>query len=131
MAAELRREWSNLVGLPVELHRHGRYIRSGLVDAAMPDSSVLWLAAEGADGRQMFEAALGYQARINPRELEGSFRFMMAKTHTPKNETATKFGSSLTSYNYSRNEAQPCRTGQVTVGYGSAQATLAEQSITR
>lgn len=45
----------------------------------MPDSSVLWLAAEGADGRQMFEAELGYQAWTYPRELIGDLRFKMAK----------------------------------------------------
>ena len=59
MAAELCMDWSNLVGLPVELRQQGKYIRSGVVDAAMPDSSALWLAAHGADDRQMFEAALG------------------------------------------------------------------------
>ncbi len=48
------------------MRRHGKYIRSGIIDAAMPDASVLWLAADGADERQMFEAALGYQVWIYP-----------------------------------------------------------------
>lgn len=100
MAAELCSDWSNLVGLPVELHRHGKYIRSGVVDAAMPDSSVLWLAADGADDRQMFEAALGYQAWTHPRELTGHFRFKMAKNPpAAAEETAanTQQGSLLAS----------------------------------
>lgn len=79
MAAELCRDWSSLVGVPVRLHLHGKYIRSGVIDAAMPDSSILWLAADGADERQMFEAALGYQAWICPGELTGDLRFKMAK----------------------------------------------------
>lgn len=45
----------------------------------MPDSSILWLAADGADEREMFEAALGYQAWTYPRELGGDLRFVMAK----------------------------------------------------
>lgn len=79
LSAFLCSEWSNLVGVPVQLHRHGKYIRSGVIDAAMPDSSLLWLAADGADERQMFEAALGYQAWICPEELTGDLRFKMAK----------------------------------------------------
>jgi hypothetical protein len=79
MTAELCSDWSNLVGVPVQLRQHGKNIRSGVVDAAMPDSSILWLAADGADDRQMFEAALGYQAWTYPRELDGDLRFIMAK----------------------------------------------------
>jgi len=83
MAAELCMDWSNLVGHPVELRQQGKYIRSGVVDAAMPDSSALWLAAHGADDRQMFESALGYQAWTYPRELDGELRFLMAKNALP------------------------------------------------
>lgn len=90
MAAELCSDWSNLVGVPVQLRQHGKYIRSGVIDAAMPDSSVLWLAADGADERQMFEAALGYQAWTSPHELTGNFRFKMAKNPpAAANETAS------------------------------------------
>lgn len=83
MAAEFCVDWSNFVGLPVELRQQGKYIRSGVVGAAMPDSSVLWLAADGADDRQMFEAALGYQAWTYPRELDGELGFLMAKNTLP------------------------------------------------
>jgi hypothetical protein len=80
LAAELCSDWGDLVGVPVQLHQHGKFLRSGVVDAAMPDSSVLWLAADGADERQMFEAALGCQAWTSPQELTGNYRFKMAKT---------------------------------------------------
>ncbi|XAZ30065.1 hypothetical protein AAHB34_11955 [Paenarthrobacter ureafaciens] len=87
MAAELRTDWSNLVGIPVEVRQHGKHIRSGVIDAAAPDSSVLWMAADGVDDRQMFEAALGYQAWTYPRELEGNLRFVMAKNTLPSKTT--------------------------------------------
>ncbi|MCO4273817.1 hypothetical protein NG701_05125 [Pseudarthrobacter sp. HLT3-5] len=79
LAAEVCSDWGKLVGVPVQLRQHGKFIRSGVVDAAMPDSSILWLAADGADERQMFDAALGYEAWTYPRELDGDLRFMMAK----------------------------------------------------
>jgi hypothetical protein len=89
LAAELRSDWSTLVGARIQLRRHGKYIRSGVIDAAMPDSSVLWLAADGADARQMFEAELGYQAWIYPRELDGRPPLHDGKSRTAaENDTA-------------------------------------------
>jgi hypothetical protein len=45
----------------------------------MSDSTVLWLAADGADERQMFEVAHGYEAWTQPHELVGNLRFKMAR----------------------------------------------------
>lgn len=48
----------------------------------MPDSSKLWLAADGADERQMFDAALDYHVWIYPRELTDDLRFKMARNQS-------------------------------------------------
>lgn len=34
-------EWNRLIGAPVEIRKDGNVIRSGKVDGAMPDSSVI------------------------------------------------------------------------------------------
>jgi hypothetical protein len=44
-------DWHRLVGLQVELRRPEGDVRSGIVDAVMPDGSGLWLAADGANLR--------------------------------------------------------------------------------
>ncbi len=58
------KRWSLLKGEPVEVRFSGKTVRSGFVDTAMPDDSALWLAAEGADGRRLFEAADGYEVWV-------------------------------------------------------------------
>lgn len=61
--------WSRLVGAWVEVHQNGRFVRAGFVDAAMPDSTMLWLAPDGVHSRKLIDAALGHEVRIEPRQL--------------------------------------------------------------
>jgi hypothetical protein len=56
-------QWLGLVGETVEVWRDGKLYRKGLVDAAMPDGSGLWIGQEGAYQREFVDAAYGYQVR--------------------------------------------------------------------
>lgn len=48
-------DWSRLLGQHVEIREAGRFVRTGTVDAVMPDLSILWLSAEGPWPREMVE----------------------------------------------------------------------------
>lgn len=67
--------WFALVGARVEIRNGGRTVRAGTVEDAMPDSSVLWLAADGNQPRALYEAAEGYEAWTEPNESEGPDRY--------------------------------------------------------
>ena len=54
-------DWTLLINAPVEIRKNGRLVRSGTVDQAMPDSSIIWLAAEGQYTRRLFEAKEGFE----------------------------------------------------------------------
>ena len=58
------RNWSQLVGEHVEVWLEGEYIRNGRVEDVMPDDSILWVAAEGARTRQLFDKFSGYEVRL-------------------------------------------------------------------
>jgi hypothetical protein len=80
-------EWSLLINALVEIRRYGKAIRTGFVEDAMPDSSALWLAADAAHSRQMFESAQGHQVWVAPQELSGDLNYRMT--------AAQIFGNSL------------------------------------
>lgn len=46
-------DWSRLLGQHVEIREAGHFVRTGTVDAVMPDLSILWLSAEGHWPREM------------------------------------------------------------------------------
>lgn len=73
-------EWSRLINALVEIRHHGKAIRTGIVEDAMPDSSALWLAADAAHPRQMFEAAQGHQVWVIPQELSRGLTYRMTAT---------------------------------------------------
>ncbi|MDQ0242100.1 hypothetical protein J2S94_004212 [Arthrobacter bambusae] len=54
-------QWQSLVGEAVEVRRDGEVYRTGLVDAAMPDASGLWIASEAAYQREFIDAASGFE----------------------------------------------------------------------
>ena len=83
MEAYRYRDWSRLIGTPVEVRKGFELVRAGLVDDAMQDSSAIWLAADAAGGRVLFAAAEGYEVWIRPRELEGKLCFKMAAALLP------------------------------------------------
>jgi hypothetical protein len=70
-------KWGLLIDALVEVHRNGQLVRTGFVEDAMADSSILWLAADGQNQRQMFEASRGYQVWVAPQSLTGSLRYRM------------------------------------------------------
>jgi hypothetical protein len=57
----LQPDWQRALGQYVEVRRHGEVIRTGTVVAVMPDSSLLWISADGVFPRQMVEKVEGYQ----------------------------------------------------------------------
>ena len=54
-------QWQSLVGETVEVRVDGELYCRGTVDAAMPDASGLWIAAEGAFERRYIDAASGFE----------------------------------------------------------------------
>lgn len=48
-------EWQRALNQYVEVQRNGRIVRDGIVEAVMPDGSILWLSAAGVDSRVMVE----------------------------------------------------------------------------
>jgi len=83
MDAYRYREWSRLIGTPVEVRKDFELVRAGIVDDAMQDSSVLWLAADASGGRALFAAAEGYEVWIRPQELGGKLCYKMAAALAP------------------------------------------------
>lgn len=72
--------WSALIGARVEIRHSGIVIRTGTVENAAADSSVLWIAAEGIEHRTMYEAALGYEAWVKPQLLVDASCFQYRMT---------------------------------------------------
>ena len=60
-AREETADWPQLIGRRVELRSAGRVLRTGEVEDAAPDSSVLWLKFDGNHGRQMVARTDGYE----------------------------------------------------------------------
>ena len=83
-------EWHLLVGAMVEVHKNGILIRSGRVDDAMPDSSLIWLAADGADTRALFNAAEGFEVWVEPRQLDGKMSYRMTSSALMKGRDGAK-----------------------------------------
>ncbi len=70
-------DWSLLINAMVEIRQNGQVIRTGFVEDVMPDSSVLWLAADHDNPRQMFEACQGHQVWVTPQALTGELSYRM------------------------------------------------------
>jgi ribosomal 30S subunit maturation factor RimM len=60
---EAPENWQQLIGSWVELRREGKVVRTGEVEDATPDSSVLWLKFDGINGRQLVARTDGYEVR--------------------------------------------------------------------
>jgi hypothetical protein len=46
----------------------------------MGDSSALWLAADGLDGKVLISKAEGYEVWVEPRQLEGALAYRMTSS---------------------------------------------------
>lgn len=90
-------DWSHLVGAFVEIRNNKKCLRSGFVEDAMPDSSALWLAADGHDGRALIAKAEGYEVWVEPRQLEGvlAYRMTTSALHSTPPELKETEASSL------------------------------------
>ncbi|WP_461172313.1 hypothetical protein M1D93_15140 [Arthrobacter sp. Z1-9] len=70
-------EWARLIGAPVDIKKHGEVIRTGIVDDAMPDSSMIWIASDEQSSRTLYEASEGFQVWVEPKQLEGTVSYRM------------------------------------------------------
>lgn len=70
-------DWSNLArGASVEIRRHGKVFRSGIVETVMPEAGMLWLSADHNGTRALFELAEEFEAWLDPDEPpQRSLRF--------------------------------------------------------
>lgn len=67
-----RHDWVRLPGTTVEIRRNGEHLRTGLVDEATPDSTMLWLVHDGVHSRTLIEKTEGYEVWTTPRTPGGS-----------------------------------------------------------
>jgi hypothetical protein len=77
MTAYRHNDWNLLINAFVEVRKNHEFFRSGVVDEVMPDSSALWLSADGGHTRVLIEAAEGYDVWVEPRILEGKLSYRM------------------------------------------------------
>jgi hypothetical protein len=60
----LQHDWLPVVGQLVEIRRGDQVVREGIVDGVTTDGGILWLAADGAQPRSMFERSEGFSVWI-------------------------------------------------------------------
>jgi phosphopentomutase len=60
----LQPEWFPVVGETVEIRLDNHAVRTGRVDGVTSDDQVLWIAADGAEPRAMFERCDDYSVWI-------------------------------------------------------------------
>lgn len=60
----LQPHWLPVVGETVEIRRRDELVRTGEVDGVTADDQILWIAANGAEPRTMYERAQGYSVWI-------------------------------------------------------------------
>jgi hypothetical protein len=59
--SEATDDWQLLIASRVELRRGGQVVRTGEVEDATADSSVMWLRFDGNHGRQLVAKTDGYE----------------------------------------------------------------------
>lgn len=57
-------DWLPVVGEVVEMRQNEKTVRRGVVDGVTHDGGILWIAADGAEPRTMFERAQGFSVWI-------------------------------------------------------------------
>jgi len=63
-------DWWRLPGAEVDVHRGGKFIRRGTVDAATDDGEIIWLAQRGVLERVLIDKTEGYEIWISPAQLQ-------------------------------------------------------------
>ncbi|MET3165404.1 UNVERIFIED_ORG: hypothetical protein ABIB19_003838 [Arthrobacter sp. UYEF10] len=61
MDLHLQPDWQRTLGQHIQIWIRGEYIRKGIVDAVMPDNSLIWISGDGPFQRQIFARDEGYQ----------------------------------------------------------------------
>lgn len=74
-------DWALLTNALVEIRRHGATIRTGIVDAVMQDSSMVWIAADATHPRQLFEASEDHEIWVALQEHKGPLTYRMTAEH--------------------------------------------------
>jgi hypothetical protein len=64
LTLQLQEDWVPLLGQEIQVLHTGEEICTGVVDAVMPDGSILWIASGATTPRAMYERAAGYEAWI-------------------------------------------------------------------
>lgn len=80
-AAYKHTNWALLTNALVEIRHRGTTIRTGVVDAVMSDSSMVWIAADATYPRQLFEASEGHEIWVTLEEHEGPLTYRMTTKH--------------------------------------------------
>ena len=60
----LQPEWFPVIGEIVEIRLNDTTVRTGMVDGVTYDDQILWMAADGAELRMMFERSQDYSVWI-------------------------------------------------------------------
>lgn len=60
----LQNEWHPVVGKLIQIRRGNCIVRNGLVEAVTPDDATMWMAADGAEHRTLYEHAQGYSVWV-------------------------------------------------------------------
>jgi hypothetical protein len=60
----LQHDWLPVIGEVVEIRCGGEAVRTGIVDGVTADGGILWLTANGAEPRAMFERSQGFSVWI-------------------------------------------------------------------
>ena len=63
----LQSEWFPVIGEIVEIRLNDTTVRRGMVDGVTSDDQILWMAADGAELRMMFERSQDYSVWIEYR----------------------------------------------------------------
>ncbi|MDI2036281.1 hypothetical protein [Paenarthrobacter nitroguajacolicus] len=69
-------DWGRLLGQHVEIRQGGHFVRNGIVDAVMPDNSIIWLSAEGPWPREMVE-------KSGSREVYARYQWDLSQQDAP------------------------------------------------
>lgn len=77
--------WRRLLGTTVQLRQHGRIIRTGTVDDATVDSTVLWIEGETNRPRTMYEAASGIEVWVEQEKAEDKRFYRKPSTARSRN----------------------------------------------
>jgi hypothetical protein len=57
-------DWLPVLGQVVDVRQGDETVRTGIVDGVTPDNKILWISADGAETRTMYQRSDGYSVWI-------------------------------------------------------------------